>query len=330
MGIRNLIRFVMIGSVLATLALAANTNRASAQTRTSASSQETEDEVKVNLYTKFIDTYRNNRQAAYEAAKAYLQRYGKDNDQYSKYVQQWVDLYEKELRQGKLKDLVYSDRNFVDSFKLGKQVLADEPDYLDALIALGNAGFLAYKAGNDNFNNEAVGYARKAIQQIDSGKTPDDWKPFKGKDDTLAYLYNTIGLIKLKTAPAEAIEPLMKIAQIESDLKRDPLTYYYLARAYESGLYAKLSADYQKNYADKEVTPASKQALEKLNQVIDRIIDADARAVAASGTNPQYAQSKKASMDKLTLFYKFRHQDSDAGLSELIASVSGKPLPPLP
>ena len=178
--------------------------------------------------------------------------------------------------------------------------------------------------------NEAIGYAQKAIQMIEGGKAPENWSPFKGKNDTLAYLYSTVGLLKLKSAPNEAIEPLIKSVQFESELKKLPTLYYYLARAYETGPYAKLSADYQKNFAGKPETPESKQAIEKLNQVIDRIIDAYARAVAAAGTDPQQAANKTTWLNNLTNFYKFRHQDSDAGLTELIASVVSKPLPAKP
>jgi hypothetical protein len=32
-------------------------------------------------------------------------------------------------------------------------------------------------------------------------------------------------------------------------------------------------------------------------------------------------------MKQLTTFYKFRHENSDAGLNEFIASVLAKPLP---
>ena len=113
-------------------------------------------------------------------------------------------------------------------------MLADEPDYLDALIALGNAGYLAAGARNESFNAEAIGYAKKAIQFIGGGKSPDNWAPFKGKDDTLAYLYYTLALMNLKSAPNQAIADVIKAVQFESELKKLPATYYFLAAAYET------------------------------------------------------------------------------------------------
>src|SRR5207245_10140519 len=103
--------------------------------------------------------------------------------------------------------------------------------------------------------------------------------------------------------------------------------YDVQAAAYETGPYARLSADYQKNFAGKEETPESRQALGKLNEVIDRTIDAYARAVAAAGNDPKNRQNKTNWLNRLTVLYKFRHDGSDAGLNELIAGVMSKPLP---
>ena len=295
-----------------------------------ARAQETDDQVKIDMYKRFVDNRVPNPRAAYQAGKDYLAKYAKDNDQYSKYIQQWVVLYEREERKLRLPVLIYNDKNFAEAFKLGAQILADEPDYLRTQIDLGYAGYLAATAKNDSFNSEAIGYSKKAIAALEAGKTPNEWVPFKGKEDTLAYLYYTIASLNLKTAPDQSIEPLLKVAKLESDLKKAASTYYFLAYAYESGPYKTLSTSYQATYANKPETPESKAALEKLNVVIDRIIDAYARAVSAAGSDPKNAQAKAGWMTSLTGYYKFRHADSDAGLNDLIASSMSKPLPPKP
>jgi len=331
MSFRKLIRYVTLSLLPAVLSLTTLTSRLQAQSRvtgTATSVQETDDKDKVDTYTRFVENYKTNKPVAYETAKVYLQRHGKENDQYVQYIIAWVADYEKGIHRNELWKLAYTDRNFVEAFKLGKQVLAESPEHLDSLIALGNAGYLAAGAQNESYNSEALAYAQKAIQLIESGKTPEAWDPFKGKEDTLAYLYATVGLIKLKTAPTEAIDALLKTAQLNSELKKVPSTYIYLGSAYQKGPYAKLSGDFQKNFGDKPESPESKQALDKLNQVIDRIIDAYARAVAIAGNDAAFAQSKTAWMATLTTFYKFRHDNTDAGLTEFIAGVLSKPLPP--
>lgn len=325
MRIRKLTHMLVMPTLLAVAMLAGFGGTVRAQPRTSAV-QETEDKVKVDLYTKFVDNYKTNRPVAYETAKDYLQRYSKENDQYSQYVQLWVAEYEREDRLRQLRRLVFDDRNFSEAFKLGKTVMTENPNHLDSLIALANAGYLAANARNETFNTEALGYAQNAIAQIESGKAPETWDPFKGRNDTLAYLYATVGLMKLKNNPSEAIDAILKTESLDSDLKKLPTLYYYLARAYETGPYAKLSADYQTKFAGKPESAESKLALEKLGQVIDRIVDAYARAVAAAGSDAQYAATKTAWMTPLTSYYKFRHQDSDAGLNEYIAGILATPV----
>ena len=296
-----------------------------------AKGQETDDPVKIDMYKKFTDNRIPNPRAAYQAGKDYLAKYGKDNDQYSKYISQWVGLFEREDRKLQLPVLIYNDKKYPEAFKLGAQILKDDPDYLKAQIDLGYAGFLAATtAKNESFNADAINYARKAIQALEGGKAPADWAPFKGKDDTLAYLYYTIASLSLKPAPDQALDALLKATQYETDLKKTASTYYYLAYAYESGPYRSLSTAYQTQCAGKNETPTCTAALEQLNVIIDRIIDAYARAVASAGTDAKNAQAKAGWMTTLTNFYKYRHADSDAGLNEMIASALSKPIPPKP
>ena len=57
------------------------------------------------------------------------------------------------------------------------------------------------------------------------------------------------------------------------------------------------------------------------------MIDAYARAVALSQSDPQYAGPRARWQQELTEFYKTRHDGSTEGLNALIASVVNKPLP---
>jgi tetratricopeptide (TPR) repeat protein len=291
--------------------------------------QETDDPVKIEIYKRFVDNRLPNPAVAYQAARDYLQKYTKDKDQYTDYLQKWVMFYERDERKRTLPNLI-NEKKFAEAYSTGAKILADEPDNLRAQIDLAYAGYLAASAKNDSFNITALEYARKAISAIESGKTPSDWAPFKGKDDTLAYLNYAMGFLTLKTNPDNAINSLIRAAQYNSDIKTTPSTYYFLAAAYESGPYKTMSAAYQTNFAGKPETPESKAALEKLNVVIDRIVDAYARAIAAAGTDPKTEQSRKEWLAQLTNYYKFRHDGSDAGLTEFIAASLQKPLPPKP
>ena len=291
--------------------------------------QETDDPVKIQMYQKFRDNYQKNPGLAYQAARDYLAKYTKDKDQYTDYLAKWMAAYERDERKLNLPGLI-NEKKFDDAYKTGAKILADEPDYLRAQIDLGYAGYLAASAKNETHTAEALAYATKAIQLIESGKTPSEWAPFKGKDDTLAYLNYAVGYMNLKTDPTKSIDYLLKAASYESEIKKTPSTYYFLAVAYESGAYKTAAAAYQKEFADKPETPASKAALEKLSVLMDRIIDGYARAIATSGTDPKTEQSRKDWMVPLSNYYKFRHGGSDTGMTEYINGVLKTPLPAKP
>ncbi|HET7288084.1 MAG TPA: hypothetical protein VFI71_11455 [Pyrinomonadaceae bacterium] len=291
--------------------------------------KETDDRAKVEIYTRFYNNAKTNPAVAIQAARDYLQKYQKDKDEYVDYIQKWIRAYESDERKDALPGLI-NQKNFADAFATGAKILAEEPNNLRVQIDLGYAGYLAASAKNEQFNTTALDYARKAIQQIEAGKAPAEWAPFKGRDDTLAYLHYAVGFLTLKTDPSAAIDSLLKAAQLESDIKKTPSTYYFLAVAYEAGPYKTLSGDYQAKYANKPETPESKAALERLNVVMDRIIDAYARAIAAAGTDPKTQQNRTDWTAKLSTYYKFRHEGSDAGMTEFIAAALQKPLPPKP
>lgn len=291
--------------------------------------QETDDPVKIEIYNRFYNNVKNNKAVAYQAARDYLQKYGKDKDHYIDYLQKWIAVYERDERKQNLPILI-NEKKFSEAYATGAKILADEPEYLRAQIDLGYAGYIAASNKNESFNTAALDYARKAIQAIESGKQPHEWAPFKGKDDTLAYLNYAVGFLTLKTSPDQAIDSLLKAARYESDIKKTPSTYYFLAAAYESGPYKTLSSAYQTQFAGKPETPESKAALERLNVVMDRIVDAYARAIATAGTDPKTEQSRKEWTAQMSNYYKFRHENSDAGMKEFIDTVLQKPLPPKP
>jgi len=302
--------------------------RLQAQPRTGNAVQETDDEVKVTTYKRFVDNREPNPAVAYQAAKDYMVRYGKEDDQYTRYLKQWIAAFEKDDRQDTLLRAIYGEKNYAAGYRLAKQVLTDDPEDVKVLIALGYGGYLATtNAKNETFNADSVRYAQRAIQLLESGKTPDSWEPFKNRDDALASLYSAIGFLELKTKPEESIARFIKVSQIDSDLKKAPSTYYLLAVAYEQGPFKRLSADYTKRFANQPETPESKAALDNVNKVMDRVIDAYARAVALAGNDPQHQASKAEWTRRLTDLYKFRHENSDAGLSEFIAGVLAKPIP---
>ena len=105
--------------------------------------QETDDQVKIDMYQKFVDNRIPNPRVAYQAARDYLQKYPKDKDQITDYLQNWIAYYERDDRKQRLPKLIYNEKGFAEAYRTGARVLTDEPNYLRARIDLGYAGYLA-------------------------------------------------------------------------------------------------------------------------------------------------------------------------------------------
>jgi len=284
-------------------------------------------ESRTALYKAFLADYKGDTAKAYDAAKKYVACPVDAADEAEgkrvEYLKNWIGKYEKENRKTRLQQLL-NEKKYAEAFPIGKDILNDEPENQRVILDLTNAG---YAANNAALDNDTIAYAKKSIQLIEAGKAPEKWAPFESKDDALGWLNYIIATRVAKTSPPEAISYFIKAASFDGKIKKLPFTYNALGEVYEKGPYARLSADYKSKYEGKDETPESKLALENINQVVDRMIDAYARAVALAGTD---ADIKAKSLDAATFYYKVRHDKSDAGLNDLIASVLSKPLPPEP
>ena len=328
-------KFFGVLTIFAALVLTVAPARAvtgSAQTQTAApaaSQGQCTDESKAAWYADFTKNRTTDAKAAYEAGKKYLTACPTEEGQIPAYLKKWVAAYEKEARKLKLNDLFIRERKYAEAMTLAKELLADEPENVTPLIYLGYGGYVvAVTTKNESGNADAANYTRKAIQAIESGKAPENWSPFKSKDDALGYLYYSLGYLERASNTTSALANFIKAATFESEIKKNPQTYVFITASYEAE-YAKQSAEYERLYKGKDETPESKLAVANINQLVDRIIDALARAVASAATDAAGQQSKAVWLARLTELYKFRNNNSDAGLNEMIAGVMAKPIPPV-
>jgi len=138
----------------------------------------------------------------------------------------------------------------------------------------------------------------------------------------------TVGSLTVEQDPTNALKYLIKSTQFETPLKKSAFTYALIAGAYETGPYAKQAEAY-KIYKDKEETPESKLALANIHQIVDRMIDGYARAVALAGAD--LATQKATWHESLKTWYKFRNpNDPETAVDTLVAGILSKPLPPEP
>lgn len=328
---KKLITFFSICTTVAILALPAAARNSIAQPDIAVQDQCSQ-EAKDALYASFLKNRQEAQAKAYEDAKKYLAcPVGEVTEAQQKiidYLKKWSTAYEKGMRKIRLTQLLYTELKYPEAYALGKEILAEEPDNLKILVDLGANGYLVAPLNNPSLSAESLGYAKKALEMLEGGKTVEDWTPLANRDVAVAYLNYTIGTHALQNDPSTALKHLIKAAQFETPLKKSPYTYAYIAGAYETGPYAKLSEAY-KVYSGKDETPESKLALANIHQIVDRMIDGYARAIALAGTDPKHATAKQGWNELLTQWYKFRNNTND-GMSELVAGILTKPLPPEP
>lgn len=331
---KKIMMLLTIGATVAWLALpvvAKTHTTPAANVSQDACSQEARDV----MYKTFTDNRTGDQAKAYEAAKKYLgcpvATPTESQTKIIEYLTRWVGLYEKGTRKNRFTDELYNKKNYVEAFKLGGEILKDEPDNTKTMVDLGANGYLVGPLNNPQLTTEAVDYARKALQALESGKNVDDWTPLQNKDVAVAYLNYTIGSLTVDKDPSTALKHLLKSAQFETPLKKSAFTYALIAGAYETGPYAKQSADYKTNFSGKDETPESKLALANIHQLVDRMIDGYARAVALAGSDPKLATQKTAWNDSLKQWYKFRNpNEPETGVDVVVAGILAKPLPPEP
>jgi hypothetical protein len=288
-----------------------------------AQKQECTEENKNAWYKTFYDNRTGSeaqQKTAYDTANIYIESCPDDpNDAQLKPMKKFVAAYKTMLEKKKASEdfrRALESKNYAEQMRLGKHLLASEPDNVDLNMILGITGL-----GDSNLLNESAQYAKKAISLLESGKSTTVYT----KDQALAYLNWTVAKSKLASAPADALTDLLKAAKIESAVKKDPLLYLDLAAAYESGPRAKLSDEY--TGSGKTETDQSKLVLLNLNAVIDNQIDAEARAAALTTD----ASRKKEIVTELASLYKYRNKTAtDANVTELVAGVLSKSIPDLP
>jgi hypothetical protein len=200
-----------------------------------------------------------------------------------------------------------------DAFKMGSNRLAKNPDDVDLLRSLTVIASNATINNDNTYAAQGQQYGAKAIELLEADKKPegvDDAKWAAYKAEALPTLYRATGIMAYKTSDkATAMARLQKAADMKFN---DPGVYLILSElTYDD--YDRLTKQY--NVAPAAEKPA---ALAKAQAALDRVIETYAQAVGITEGNAQYQQAHDAIKEDLTKFYKFRHNNSDAGLQQLL------------
>ena len=329
---KNVFRLLVIAALAALFALPAFAQNTTGGAAAQASPCTADADAKAALYQSFLANYKGTpeqQKNASQIGKDYLAKYGTCPDEGDKkiasFIQNWVTKYDKVVVEFNFNEALKA-KDYQKAFDLGRQILNNQPDNNTVLLSLVSAGHLnavAGNAANKSLFSESVNYTRRALRAAEADKL-GDLSAYKGKEGAIAFFNYTLAILLRDSSPKEATDALLKAVQSNSVYKTEPAAYYLLGSLYYNNEVKPKVAEYAAKYpAGSAETPESKAAFDAINEAIDRSIDAFARAVALS----KDANQKKTFMDQLTAIYKSRHDNSDAGLQELVASVLSKPLP---
>ena len=302
-------------------------------------------ESKVALYQKFLANYKltgEEQKQADEFANEYINRYGdcpgEGDEKVTRFIRKWLALYAKAVREFDCRTVAYQQQ-WAKAFEVCQAVVNENPESAEWPLLLTLAGYANLTSGTNltsgsrdtSLNAEAAKMARRALELIEAGKALPNWNPFASRDEAIGFLNYSEGVFLFESAPADAAAAFLRAAQSHSRFSREATTYGYLASLYELNELQQLIEQYRKNFAPPEAIPPKSQydALAAgINKTLDRVIDAYARALSIMKSNPHVDEKLKTSVtERLTSYYKHRHQDSVTGLNELIAGVLQKPLP---
>jgi tetratricopeptide (TPR) repeat protein len=264
------------------------------------------------------------QRAAYDAAREYLRKFREDKDPELAEVQKFVAEYEKAIAEQLLLK-AYQMKHYEELFKVGRQIIEREPENFFALGILSQAGLENAQAGKTSTNADTISYLKRAVTLLESNKVTKP-SPFENVEFARGFLNAGLGSLLKDQSPAEAAAAFRSAAKSDSPFRTDPIIYHRLGVAIIKGEFAQVSTEYNQKFGNKEASVEQRAMMNRLQTLIESALDAYARAVALS-KSPQQQESRAKILEQLTALYKNFHNNSDAGLNELISTVLSKPMP---
>lgn len=280
-----------------------------------AQKQKSRDELIKEIATLSNSQTAGDKEKAFELSKEFLTRFPKDKE--AAKVKGFVKNFQKFTFGNAL-----GDKKYAEFFKIGKEILTEEPENADIALNLAYGGYAALLTNKDlSFGDDAVKYAQLTLQLMEKGIFPAEYTPFTSKDDALAWMYYIIGNFSLEKDNKLAASSFYKATLYESAIKKSPQPYDAIAQYYEKK-YETMTKEL--NAKAKTISDAEfKAETEKVNTVIEQMMDAYARAfkAAEAANHPNKDQWKS----RLATVYKF-HKKTDAGFDAYVTYVVTTPL----
>lgn len=304
-----------------TFSLALLTPFASAKTRADALVAQDPKEAEAAAYKAWYDA--NNLKdypKAMELAKAYLEKFpAGTNAGYlkDKWIPQMQTYFFNQAVQAK---------NMNEMLRIGKEVLAKDPDNIDYLWVMINQLRTRELYGSPpDFSHTAdyTDFVQRIMRLLDAGKTPTGVKDFK-KDATLAFLNYDFGVIESHNKNIDkALEFNTKAATLDPTAP----AYFFACGSLHQQKYAGAAQKYQAfpeadqqavNENKPEAKPEVKAALDEANKQADAVIDCWARYIALTTGKTEYDSVRNKVETEATKLYNYRHPESPDGFKKLV------------
>lgn len=263
---------------------------------------------------------------ALEAAKAYLEKY--PQGQYAEFIGKWQDSARMTLLDSSIKE-----RNTAAMIKVGRDILAKDPENLNVIYALAyNVRRNELLASPAVFTHvkDGVEFASKGIALVESGKTLVGVPNFD-KDATLAWMTQMLAIDAAESGDTgKAIELYDKstaYAPADATAARNLLAVVILRQGKYGDAAKAYNALPEADRAAAEPTPEVQAARDALNAEADGLIDAAAGFVAYGRTKGLPAATVDKVNEVLETVYKGRFPE-DAELAGLKKILADKGVPP--
>jgi hypothetical protein len=200
-----------------------------------------------------------------------------------------------------------------EAFAHGREWLAKNPEDVNILSGLTVLASNEANKNNGKFIAEGRRYGQQAVALIEADKRPasieeGQWAGYKAQ--RLPAIYRELGVLAMRAGDEAAAKAAMeKAAELKSP---DPAVYLVL-NDFAGRDYERLSLEYRASEG-----AAREAALKRVEAHLDRMIELMARGVAAMDGKAQYQQALPQMRQDLEANYRYRHNNSDAGLQQLI------------
>ena len=242
----------------------------------------------------------------------------KDAGQKVTFAQQYTGIFtepaEQQMIMPVLIDALVAANRVDEAFSTGAEFLTRSPDSVFVLVGLMSLGTDQAKQKNPKFISQSLQYGTHAIELIEADKKPeyvDDagWKKYKST--ALPSVYQSIGLLNLVNGDRAGSK--VRLAKAAELAPADPFNYLLLA-----GILNDEYQDAAKRYQAMPNGPAKDEELKKILSSLDQVIDAYAHTIALAEGNERLAPVRQQYLQDLEAYYKYRHNNSTAGMQQLI------------